>query len=130
MKLLIDNNLPPKLGRGLAELFKGDHLVVHMRDKFQTGSLADEVWIEKLASEGSWCVLSGDRRIASKRPSRELFLRSRLVGFFPQPAVMKWPFERKASRILYVWPKLVSTSETVDSGCFGIRATGEKLEAL
>ena len=130
MKLFVDENLPPVLGRGLGELFKGEHEVVHIRDKFGRFGLTDEEWIEALATEGGWCVLSGDRRIATKRPSRELFLRSKLIGFFPQPAVMKWPLERKASRVLHIWPKLVSTSLNVDRGCFGITARGDKLEAL
>ncbi|MCA0903890.1 DUF5615 family PIN-like protein [Qipengyuania aquimaris] len=130
MKLLVDNNLPPRLGRGLAELFSGTHHVEHIKDKFGTGSLADEDWIERLAKEGNWCVLSGDRRIASKRPSRELFLRSKLIGFFPQAALMKIPLERKASRILYLWPQMVVTSETVDRGCFGLGMKGSRLAAL
>lgn len=130
MKLLVDNNLPPRLGRGLAQLFDGEHHVEHIRDKFGTGSLPDEEWIELLAKEGGWCVLSGDRRIASKRPSRDLFLRSKLIGFFPLAALMKLPIERKASRILYLWPRMVSTSETLDRGCFGLGMKGDRLSAL
>lgn len=130
MKLLVDNNLPPRLARGLGELFAGEHHVVHIRDKYGTGSLKDEDWIVRLGKEGGWCVLSGDRQIAKKRPSRDLFLRSKLIGFFPQASVMRLTFERQSSRILYVWPKIVSTSETVTSGCFGIGMKGDRLEPL
>lgn len=42
MKLLVDNNLPPVLGRGLGALFHGQHHIEHIRDKFGTGSLPDE----------------------------------------------------------------------------------------
>ena len=73
MKLLIDNNLPPVLGRGLGALFAGRHQVEHIKDKFGTGGLPDEEWIEALGREGGWSVLSGDIRIAKKRPSRDLF---------------------------------------------------------
>ena len=62
MKLLVDNNLPPALGRGLGAMFADDHEVIHIKDKFGTGSLSDEDWIERLAAEGGWSVLSGDRR--------------------------------------------------------------------
>ncbi len=130
MKLLVDNNLPPKLARGLAELFAGDHEIVHIRDKYGTGGLKDDDWIVRLGKEGGWCVLSGDRQIAKKRPSRELFLRNRLIGFFPQASVMRLPFERQASRILYVWPKMISQSETVSSGCFGIGMKGDRLDQV
>lgn len=130
MKLLVDNNLPPRLARGLAELFANEHQIVHIRDKFKTGSLPDEDWIKLLSKEGGWCVLSGDRRIAKKRPSRDLFLRSRLIGFFPQASLMKLPLERKASRILYVWPQLVIASETLTSGCLAIGMRGDRLDAV
>src|SRR3546814_14874182 len=79
VKLLVDNNLPPRLGRGLAALFEGEHHVVHIRDKFGTGSLPDAEWIERLGKEGGWSVLSGDRRIAKQKPSRALFLRAGLI---------------------------------------------------
>lgn len=130
MKLLVDNNLPPRLGRGLGTLFDGIHQVLHIREKFGTGSLPDEEWIKALGSEGGWCVLSGDRRIATKRPSRELFLRNGLIGFFPQPSVMKLSLEKKAARILNHWEKMVVQSETVSSGCFEIGMRGERLRAF
>lgn len=125
MKLLIDNNLAPVLGRGLGALFDGKHQVEHIRDKFGTGSLPDEEWIEALGKEGGWSVLSGDIRIAKKRPSRELFLRANLIGFFPLPAVMALPLHSLAARVLTVWPAMLGIEKTVGRGCFevGIRTT-------
>jgi predicted nuclease of predicted toxin-antitoxin system len=120
VKLLIDNNLPPVLGRGLAALFAGSHEVVHIRDKFGTGSLPDEKWIEALGKEGGWCVLSGDRRIATKKPSREVFLRAKLIGFFPMSAVLDLKLHALASRILAVWPIMEGIERTIEGGCFEI----------
>lgn len=130
MKLLVDNNLPPYLGRGLGALFEGRHEVVHIKDKFGTGSLPDEVWIEALGKEGGWCVLSADRNIAKKRPSRELFLRSNLIGFFPLSAVTDLPFHRLAARILYVWPAMVAASGAIERGCFEIGVKGDKFRQI
>lgn len=125
MKLLVDNNLPPVLGRGLGALFAGRHQVQHMRDKFGTGSLPDEDWIELLGREGGWCVLSGDRRIAKERPSREAFLRAGLIGFFPLAAVLKLPLHAQAARVLTLWPVMDALSRNVGKGCFelGIKST-------
>nr|WP_276046686.1 MULTISPECIES: hypothetical protein [unclassified Sphingomonas] len=128
--MLIDNNLPPRLGRGLGALFDGMHEVLHIRDKFGTGGLPDEAWIEALGREGGWCVLSGDRRIASKKPSRDLFLRSNLVGFFPLPAVMGLPLTSQAARILALWPVLETTSQTMDRGCFEVGVKGTRLRPI
>lgn len=130
MKLLVDNNLPPALARGLAEIMAGQDEVIHIRAKFGTGSLPDEAWIDRLGKEGGWSVLSGDRRIATRRPSRHAFLAAGLVGFFPAPAVMRLPIERKAARVLTLWPKLVAISASAGSGCFEIGVKGEKLHQI
>lgn len=130
MKLLVDNNLPPKLARGLAELYKDDHEIVHIRQKFGTGSLTDEQWIERLGAEGGWSVLTGDRRIATKRPSRELFLRAGLVGFFLAPSVAKMPLNRLAARLLVLWPLIEVQAGIVSAGCFEVSASGSRLRSF
>ncbi|MFT4057184.1 MAG: hypothetical protein QM681_21955 [Novosphingobium sp.] len=125
MKLLVDNNLPPSLGRGLAALFEGEHHVIHIRDKFGTGSLPDAEWIERLGLEGGWTVLSGDRRIAKQKPSRELFLRAGLIGFFPREAIMQLKHYEMAARILFAWPAITILSETIEKGCFELPIRGK-----
>lgn len=130
MKLLIDNNLAPALGRGLDALFAGQHHVQHIKDKFGTGSLPDAQWIEVLGREGGWCVLSGDRRIATRKPSRELFLRAGLIGFFPLPAVMKLPLHRQAARILIIWPAMEAAVGAIERGCFDLGITGSRLRQI
>lgn len=130
MKVFIDNNLPPDLARGLNALFAGDHEVICHRDKFGKTHIADEEWIPKLGEEGGWVVLSGDLNIARKRPSRELFLSSQLVGFFPRAAVMELPLAKKASRILYVWDRMERIANDVRSGLFELQQRGERFSAL
>ncbi|MGJ0237584.1 hypothetical protein ACQEPB_03565 [Novosphingobium fluoreni] len=130
MKLLVDNNLPPRLARGLGAFFDEEHIVIHIKEKFGRGNLSDEDWIRLLGREGHWCVLTADRNIAKKRPSRQLFLACGLIGFFPSPSVAKWPMERLAARLLTLWPSLVNLSESVSSGCYEISATGDRLRGF
>ncbi len=130
MKLFVDNNLPPVLARGLDALFARDHEVICHRDKFGKTHVKDEEWIQALGREGNWVVLSGDLNIARKRPSRELFLRSGLVGFFPKAAVMELPLHRKAARILTVWLRMEEISEAVQSGVFELPVRGDKFASL
>ncbi|MBL9070511.1 MAG: hypothetical protein JNM03_11050 [Sphingopyxis sp.] len=130
MKLLVDNNLPPVLGRGLGALFAGRHEVAHIKDKFGRGNLPDVDWIEALGAEGGWCVLSGDRNIAKKRPSREAFLGAGLIGFFPLPAVMSLPLHRQAARILTLWPTIEATALVIERGCFELGISGSKLRQM
>ena len=130
MKLFIDNNLPPVLADGLGALFLDEHQVVSHRSKFGNTHIKDEEWIPALGAEGGWTVLSGDLNIARKRPTRELFLRSRLVGFFPKKAVMELPLHKKASRILYVWERIEQISSLVKSGVYELQISGDKFPSL
>lgn len=130
MKLFVDNNLPQRLARSLAELFDGEHRVEHIRDKFGSGSLADADWIGRLGQERGWCVLTGDRNIARKRPSRELFLRNDLVGFFPAPSLLAAGRNIQAARILMLWPLMISTDQTTSRGCFELPMSGRKLRQM
>jgi hypothetical protein len=130
LKLFIDNNLPPVLADGFAALFAGEHEVVSHRSKFGTTHIKDEEWIRALGAEGRWVILSGDLNIARKRPLRELFLRSRLIGFFPKAAVMELPLHKKASRILYVWDRIERIASTVESGAFELQVRGDRFPSL
>jgi PIN like domain len=109
---------PQRLGRGLGALFDGDHHVVHIKDKFNSGSLKDEDWIGRLAAEGGWSFLSGDMQIAKKRPSRDLVLRSNLIGFFPAASILKRPFEDQVIRILKTWPLMERISSSTERGVY------------
>ena len=130
MRVFVDNNLPPRLARGLNELFHDDHQVICHRDRFGKTHTADEEWITALGEEGGWVVLSGDINIARKRPSRELFLRSQLVGFFPRTAVMELPLAKKAARILTVWDRMERIANDVRPGLFELQQRGERFSQL
>lgn len=130
MKLLVDNNLPPKLANGLAAFFDGEHEVVHIRTKFSTGSLDDEVWIRLLGNEGGWAVLSADMNIARKRPSRDLFVSMGLVGYFFSPAMQKWPLHRQAARVLTIWPQMILHMSTTANGVFEMPASSTKFRTI
>lgn len=130
LKVFVDNNLPPSLARGLNALFDPDHHAVCHRDKFGHTHIADEEWITALGAESDWVVLSGDLNIARKRPSRELFLRSGLVGFFPRAAVMELPLAKKAARILTLWDRMERISTDVRPGLFELQQRGERFSQL
>ncbi len=130
LKLFIDNNLPPVLARGLSALFAGEHEVICHRDKFGKTHREDEEWIPALGREGNWVVLSGDVKIAKRRPQRELFLRYDLIGFFPREAVMKMTLARKAARVLMVWERMIQISGTVRSGVFELQERGDRFRSL
>ena len=59
MRFFIDNNIAPKLARGFNEFVKGEHEVMHLRDRF-AGHTPDVEWMRGLAKESGWVILSGD----------------------------------------------------------------------
>lgn len=130
MKLLVDHNLPPRLALALNEIFKPEHTIIALREKFGRSNLRDEEWIPQLGQEGGWAVLSADLNIARKKPSRELFVRAGLVGFFFSPAMQKWPLHRQAARVLTIWPQMISHLNTTANGVFEMPASGGKFRTI
>lgn len=130
MKLLVDHNLPPRLAEALHIIFEPEHEIVSLWRKFGRHDLKDEDWIPALGSEGGWATLSADLNIARKRPSRELFVRAGLVGFFFSPAMQKWPLSRQAARVLTIWPQMMSHMSTTANGVFEVPASGQKFRTI
>lgn len=130
MKLLVDNDLPPRLAKALNVIFAPDHEITALRDKFGRSNLKDEEWIPKLGAEGGWAVLSADMNIARKRPSRQLFVGAGLVGFFFSPSLQKAPLNLQAARVLTIWPQMVSHMKTTANGVFEVPASGKKFRSI
>ncbi|WP_424140345.1 hypothetical protein [Roseomonas chloroacetimidivorans] len=66
MKVFFDHNLSPALARAFRELFKPEHEVVALRERFPV-DISDVEWSTALSREGQWVVISGDRRITRNR---------------------------------------------------------------
>jgi len=76
MRFFIDNNLSEQLARGMAE-FGED--VVHLK-KFFAADTDDEVWLERIGSEG-WFLITRDDRVRF-RPAELTALKENRVGAF------------------------------------------------
>lgn len=131
MKVLIDNDLPPRLASALQIIFEidGDE-VVSLREKFGRENVKDAEWITQLGKEGRWAVLSADRRIARQRPSRELFIGAGLVGFFLPPSLQRQPLHRQAARVIGIWPALRDQVRLNANGCFEMPAKGTRFRQI
>lgn len=115
MKVIFDNNLSPALARALQELFKGQHEIVALRDKFH-GAPTDVEWITELSRDGSWVVISGDRRITRNKSEYQAFRNSRLVGFFLSKGLYKSKVTKQMERILALWDAMETIASTVQGG--------------
>ena len=115
MKVLIDENLPPALARALNAIFAGEHDVIHLREKFGHG-VTDIEWIKTLTQEGSWVVISGDRRITRNKAEYHAFRNSRLIGFFLSAGLHKSRSIKQLERILALWDNIERVCDTVEGG--------------
>jgi hypothetical protein len=132
VKVLVDENLPPRLARALAALFEGEHETVHLRDDPRFGpGVKDVEWIPTLSREGRWVVISGDRRITRNKAEYAAFRSSRLIGFFPSKGLYKASVVKQAERILALWDGITTLAETVEGGAmFELPMTSTRISQL
>lgn len=127
---MVDENLPPAMAKSLAELFVKQHQFIHCRDKFGPGT-TDITWINELNREGSWLILSADRRISKNKAEQTVFRNSKLIGFFFAPALQKAPLVKKMERLMAIWPTIEKQSTLVTGGSmFEIPIKGDRLNTI
>lgn len=112
---MIDENLPPALAKALSALFAGKHEVIHIREKFGPG-IADTDWIKSLNNDGTWVVISGDRRITKNKAERRVFQSSKLIGFFLAASLQRSPLTKQMERLMAVWAGIEMQVASVAGG--------------
>lgn len=115
MKLFFDHNMSPAMARALRELFKDEHEVTYLAERFQR-NISDVDWISNLSKDGQWIVISGDRRITRNRAEYHAFRNSNLIGLFLSHGLYKAPVLKQMERLLALWPVILTISETVQGG--------------
>ena len=103
------------MARALRELFKGEHEITYLADKFPR-NISDLDWISSLSKDGQWIVLSGDRRITRNHAEYHTFRNSNLIGLFLSQGLNKAPVIKQMERILALWPTILTVSATVQGG--------------
>ncbi|WP_376091262.1 hypothetical protein ACE7GA_21400 [Roseomonas sp. CCTCC AB2023176] len=130
MRVFFDHNLSPALARALRELFRPEHEVVALREKFAP-NISDVDWIDALNREGRWVVVSADRRIRKNRAEYLAFRSSRLIGMFLSAGLAKAPVTKQAERLIVLWPSMERVAETVGGGAmFELPMKSVRLEQM
>ena len=129
MKLLLDNNLPPRRAKALDALFN-KHVIVALRDKFPADA-SDEQWISALDREGGWAVLTKDLRIRTRPHERAAMDRSRIVFFFLTGSWKGYNVPETAARLIRSVPNMALQTSLVERGRFELPVNaGSKLRPL
>jgi hypothetical protein len=130
VKVFFDHNLSPALARAFRELFKPEHEVIALRERFSP-NISDVDWITDLSREGQWVVISGDRRITRNRAEYSAFRNSRLIGMFLSSGLHKAPVVKQAERLLALWSAIETVANTVGGGAtFELPMSSTRLKQL
>lgn len=117
MNFLLDNNLPPAYARALQALSKaewdGAHTVIHLKDRFAQNT-PDETWINALANEDYWTVITHDQ--LNKGLEREVLRRAGLIVFMLDKSWKDHKFWDKSHQIIRWWPRIVDQAEGMRGG--------------
>jgi len=128
--MMVDENLPPALARALAALFAGQHEIIHLLERFGKGT-TDIEWMTALNTEGSWAVLSADRRISRNKSEQRLFRSSRLIAFIFAPGLQRASTVKKMERLMATWETIEKQVPLVRGGAmFEIPMRGNQLNSL
>lgn len=117
MKFFLDNNLSPALAAGLDALCRGSgtgNQVHHLKSKFPQ-TTADHVWINALASEGGWAIISQDG-IRKNDLEREALRACGLPIFVLSRQWSRQPYWDKAHNLIRWWPSIEDYVKRVRGG--------------
>ena len=106
MKCLFDNNMSPKLARTLNFLEGDDGITVeYLKEKFPSNT-SDIEWINKLAKEGNWFIITQDNKIRKRSLERKAWQESHIPIVFLQKSWVKQSFWETTWKFIRYWPKL------------------------
>lgn len=117
MKFFFDNNMSPHLARAIRELCKAEsdvREVLHLKDRFPP-NISDVEWINALAQEGGWVIVSQDS-LRKNDLERAALRNCGLVVFALQPQWAQQAHWNKAQNLVRWWPAIMTQSKRFKGG--------------
>lgn len=114
LRFFFDACFPASLARALAAL-DGDNEYLHLYDDRRFNrDVADTEWIRGLGTDQ--LVVSGDGHILRRPPERQVWVESRLRGFFLNDTFPNKPLWEQAKFVVDRWEKVLKAAATSKSG--------------
>jgi len=126
VRFFFDNNLPPKLAKSLHVLAAPEHEVIHLKEKFPQDS-SDEAWMNGLAKELDWVIISGDNRITKNPHEIEAWRAAGHTTFFLKPGWTNYDFWTQAYKFVKCFPDIIARAGKAKSGEFFLVAGNGKI---
>jgi hypothetical protein len=92
--------------------------VVHLDEKFDQNT-KDHVWIEALAAEQNWAIVTQDR-IRKNELEREALRSTGILTFILSKDWAHQPEWNKAAALVRWWPTLMRLGESVSRGAYSV----------
>lgn len=119
MKFFFDRNWSPHLAGAIRQLCSPlGHEVVHLDERFAK-TCPDVDWMNALAAEGGWAIVTKDR-MRKSAAEREALRQSGIVTFI---FTKQWSDHRdwdQAWSLVRWWPSIMGTADHVRSGAFEV----------
>jgi hypothetical protein len=87
--------------------------VVHLSNKFARNT-DDVAWIQALAAEKRWTILSGDAFRKRNGVERKVIRQSGLSVFVLQPSWSSYQYWEKTAQLVRWWPRIVEQANLAD----------------
>jgi PIN like domain len=126
VRFFFDNNLPPKLAKALHVLVAPEHEVIHLKEKFPQNT-SDETWMNGLAKELDWVIISGDNRITKNPHEVQAWRAAGHTTFFLKPGWTNVNFWTQAYKFVKCFPDIIATARGAKSGRFFLVAGNGKI---
>lgn len=106
MKFFFDNNLAPKIAKGLNGFVFPDHEVVHLKEMFPADT-SDIDWMTKLAKVEDLIIVTGDLRIGKNPQEVEAWKEAGHTIFFLKPGWTNLVFWDQAQKFIKCFPSII-----------------------
>ena len=127
MKFFFDNNLAPKIAKGLNGFVSPDHKVIHLKEQFPANT--DDVdWMRKLAQEEDLIIVTADVRIGKNPQEIEAWKQAGHTIFFLKPGWTDMVFWVQAQKFTKCFPSIIEKTRFAERGSSFIVSVNGKIE--
>ena len=106
-----------------------DHRVVHLRDKFAPNA-EDVVWMQALAAEEDWVIITADVRISRNPHEVRAWKEAGHTIFFLKPGWTNLTFWEQANKFTRCFPQIIAEAEHAKRAAAFVITVNGKIESL
>jgi hypothetical protein len=127
VKFFFDNNLAPKIAKGLNGFVSPDHEVIHLKDQFSADT-RDIDWMKALAGEKDLIIITGDVRIGKNPQEVRAWKQAGHTIFFLKQGWIGLEFWVQAQKFVKCFPSIIAKAKSAQRGSSFMVSVNGKIE--